>query len=98
MVAPTAETVKAVNDWLAQHNLSAEKASPAGELIRVTVPVQTANAWLSANFTEFEDTTTSQSLTGTLSYTVPDDVHPHVKFIYPTTQYVRCNSHSGSAF
>ena len=57
-------------------------------MLRISVPVSTANALLSANFTEFADKNSDTKLVRTLSYTVPDAVEEHVKFIFPTIQFV----------
>lgn len=87
-VAPTTESVQAVNSWLAQYNLTSESASPAGELLRINVPAHLANQIFAANFTEYNETTSATTQIGTLSYTIPSDVSDHITFAYPTTQYV----------
>ncbi|RPD54221.1 family S53 protease [Lentinus tigrinus ALCF2SS1-7] len=87
-VAPKTESVKAVTDWLSQHSIKAEVVSPSGDMLRINVPVSTANALLSANFTEFADKHSDTTLIRTLSYTIPEAVEQHVKFIFPTTQFI----------
>ena len=56
-------------------------------MLRINVPVSKANALLSANFMEFEDKKSGTTLVRTLSVMIPDDIEPHLQFIYPTTQY-----------
>lgn len=56
-------------------------------MLRVQVPVKMANALLGANYMEFRSESTSETLVRTLSYSVPDGIKEHLKFIYPTTQY-----------
>ncbi|KAI0331456.1 subtilisin-like protein [Cubamyces sp. BRFM 1775] len=87
-VVPKPESVRAVTAWLAQHNIDAEAASPSGDMIRINVPVSTANELLAANFTEFKDKDTGATLTRTLSVTIPEDVESHLQYIYPTTQFI----------
>ena len=80
--------MKVITDWLSKNNLKPRVVSPSGDMLRVSVPVGTANALLSANYTEFRDRVTDQRIVRTLSYSLPADVEEHLQFIYPTTQYV----------
>ncbi|KAI0753211.1 family S53 protease-like protein [Daedaleopsis nitida] len=86
-VAPKAESVKVVTDWLSKNNLKAEVISPSGDMLRVNISVKTANSLLSANYTEFMDKKTDKTIVRTLSYSLPADVEQHLHFIYPTTQF-----------
>ncbi|KAI0788230.1 subtilisin-like protein [Fomes fomentarius] len=86
-VAPTPESVKVITDWLSKTNIKPKVVSPSGDMLRVDVSVQAANALLAANYTEFEDQTTNQTIVRTLSYSLPADVQKHLQFIYPTTQF-----------
>ncbi|OSD07615.1 family S53 protease [Trametes coccinea BRFM310] len=87
-VAPKADSVKAVNDWLSQHGIHPEVISPSGDMLRIDVPVSKANSLLGANFTEFKDQQSGTTLVRTLSVTIPDDVDSHIQFLYPTTQFI----------
>ncbi|KAI0693673.1 family S53 protease [Cerioporus squamosus] len=87
-VAPKAESVKAVTDWLATHNVKPQVVSSSGDMLCIEIPVSTANSLLSVNFTQFLDQTTNATLIRTLSMTVPTDVQDHVRFIFPTTQFI----------
>ncbi|RPD54225.1 family S53 protease-like protein [Lentinus tigrinus ALCF2SS1-7] len=87
-VAPKPDSVKAVTDWLGQHNIHSQTVSPSGDMLRIDVPVSTANTLLAANFTVFKDQSSNVTLTRTLSVTIPDDVAPYLEFIYPTTQFI----------
>ncbi|RPD54237.1 family S53 protease [Lentinus tigrinus ALCF2SS1-7] len=87
-VAPKPDSVKAVTDWLTQHNIHAQVASPSGDMLRINIPVSEANDLLEANFTEFKDQNTGLTLTRTLSVSIPDEVAPHLQYIYPTTQFI----------
>ncbi|RPD69200.1 family S53 protease-like protein [Lentinus tigrinus ALCF2SS1-7] len=87
-VAPKPDSVKAVTDWLTQHSLRPEAVSPSGDMLRIDIPVSKANSLLGANFTEFKNKDSGTTLVRTLSVTIPDDLEPHLQFIYPTTQFI----------
>ncbi|KAI9064942.1 subtilisin-like protein [Trametes sanguinea] len=93
-VAPSADSVKAVNDWLAQHDIHPEVVSPSEDMLRIDIPVSTANTLLGANFTEFKDQRSGATLVRTLSVTIPDDVDSHLQFLYPTTQFITSGQQS----
>ncbi|KAI0752884.1 peptidase S8/S53 domain-containing protein [Daedaleopsis nitida] len=87
-VAPKPESVKVITDWLSKNNIKANVISPSGDMLRVNIPVKTANALLAANYTEFMDKRTDKTIVRTLSYSLPADVEEHVNFVYPTTQFI----------
>ncbi|RDX41878.1 family S53 protease [Lentinus brumalis] len=97
-VAPKPDSVKAVTDWLTQHSVHPEVVSSSGDMLRIEIPVSKANSLLGANYTEFEDKTSGTTLVRTLSISVPDDVEPHLKFIYPTTQFISATTREKSSF
>ena len=78
-----------VTDWLSGYDLVPQVASPAGDILRVDLPVTVANELLGANFTEYVHKDTNSTVIRTLDYTVPNNVLEHLRFIYPTNQYVR---------
>ncbi|KAI0693683.1 family S53 protease [Cerioporus squamosus] len=87
-VAPKPDSVKTVTDWLAQHSVHPEAVSPSGDMLRIDIPVSKANILLGANFTDFKDKDTGVTLTRALSISIPDNVAPHLEYIYPTTQFI----------
>ncbi len=87
-VAPKPESTKAVLAWLKKANISPDRTSPAGDMLRVSVPVKQANSLFNANYTEFLSHETSTTLVCTLSYSMPADVDKHLSSIYPTNQCV----------
>ncbi len=87
-VAPKPDSTKAVLAWLKKANIAPDRTSPAGDMLRVSVPVKQANALFDANYTAFLSHDTSTTLVRTLSYSVPADVDKHLSFIYPTNQCV----------
>ncbi|KAI0682339.1 subtilisin-like protein [Cerioporus squamosus] len=97
-VAPTEEGMAAVTSWLARHNITPATTSPSGETLRIQVPVGTANALLSAEYSEFVHKPSNSTTVRTLSYALPKDVENHVRFIYPTTQFHSPIRHRGPVF
>ncbi|KAI0696966.1 family S53 protease-like protein [Cerioporus squamosus] len=85
--APTAETVTAVKNWLAKHNLTAV-AGKSGNSLRVNVPVHQANTLLTANYTKYEHKATGTKVLRTLSYSLPAELEQHLSFVYPTIQFI----------
>ncbi|EED85603.1 predicted protein, partial [Postia placenta Mad-698-R] len=87
-VAPKQHSVAAVNSWLSAHGLNATALSPAGDWLRIEVPVAKANDMLAANFSVFSFTATGSTTVRALSYSVPSDLAEHIDLIHPTTAYV----------
>ena len=85
-MTPAPEAVQAVTSWLAKHNVTPQVISPAGDILRIHVPVATANALLSANYTAFVQEGTGATAHKTDVYAIPEAVQPHLAFVYPTTQ------------
>lgn len=88
LVVPSSESVSAVNDWLASHNLTSQAFSPAGDVRSVNLTVKQANSLLDASYSKFANQKTGSTTIRTLSYSIPADLKPHVNVAYPTTQYV----------
>ncbi|EPS93872.1 hypothetical protein FOMPIDRAFT_1135359 [Fomitopsis schrenkii] len=86
-VAPSNQTVATINKWLANHNLTANVISPAGDWLSLQVPVSQANDLFAANFSVFTHDTTGNQAVRTLSYSVPESLVDHLKVIYPTTTF-----------
>ncbi|TBU28788.1 family S53 protease-like protein [Dichomitus squalens] len=84
--APAPKTVQAVNAWLAQHNVTSQTISPSGDMLRIVVHVDTANALMNANYTLSLDSRTNSTVYTTSSYSIPAELQPHIAFVYPTTK------------
>ncbi|PIL32648.1 hypothetical protein GSI_05352 [Ganoderma sinense ZZ0214-1] len=84
-VAPAPETVQAVTGWLAQHNITANAASPSGDVLQMAVDVNTANALLNANYVASSHPDTGSTVYTTDSYSIPPELEEHLAFVYPTT-------------
>ena len=96
-VSPAGESVKVVTEWLAESGLKAEIVSPSGDMLRMNVSIKAANALLGANYTEYKIRDRNTTIVRTTSYTVPDNVREHLKFIHPTTQCVHTFIHLSHA-
>ncbi|KAJ3741833.1 subtilisin-like protein [Lentinula detonsa] len=85
--APTNETVNAVTEWLSSFNIISTPATPAGDWIKFTAPVKTANQLLNTQFSVFNHTGSGHTYVRTLGYSIPSDLQPHVKAVHPTTSF-----------
>ncbi|ETW78237.1 serine protease S53 [Heterobasidion irregulare TC 32-1] len=83
-VAPTAETVLAVDGWLSSNGLTSTKVSPAGDWISVSMTVEQANKLLDADFSTFTHLDTGKQAIRTLSYSIPIALQDHMSFVHPT--------------
>ncbi|OJT13754.1 Tripeptidyl-peptidase SED2 [Trametes pubescens] len=86
-VAPTSDTVIAVNSWLAENNLTATSISSAGDWLSVDVPVAKANGLFNTNFTLFKHTATGGETVRTLEYSLPGSLQGHVDLVHPTISF-----------
>ncbi|KAA1471817.1 family S53 protease [Dentipellis sp. KUC8613] len=86
-VAPSPDTVLAVNAWLSSHNLTSTTISPAGDWLRVQTTVEQANSLLDAKYTTFTHQNTGKKTIRTLSYSIPASLNDHVNLVYPTTMF-----------
>ncbi|KAJ7725339.1 family S53 protease-like protein [Mycena metata] len=84
---PTAESLSAVTAWLASHGLKATVTSPYGEWLSVDVTVEQANEMLNANYETFTHIESGKQLVRTLSYSLPEDLLPHIEALHPTTGF-----------
>ena len=54
--------------------------------MQVEMPVGQANEMLGANYSTYVHDATNTAMLRTLSYSLPERLHDHIAFIYPTTQ------------
>ncbi|KAF8268733.1 peptidase S8/S53 domain-containing protein [Lactarius quietus] len=88
LVAPHPHTLKLVHAWLERHGVpsSSISTSHGGNWLTLTsVPVSKLNDLLSASYQYFLHAETNETIIRTLSYTLPEVLHPHVRTIVPTT-------------
>lgn len=87
LVAPSTETVSAVEEWLQQAGINATKATAAGDWLSIAVPVSKANELLDADFNVYTHTVTGQQVIRTMRYSVPPELEGHLDFVYPTVSF-----------
>ena len=87
-VAPKAESVSAVNQWLSENGLSAAPLTSAGDWLTLEVPVSKANEVFDANFSVFTHSASGQQTIRTLSYSIPTDLVGHLDLVHPTVTFV----------
>jgi tripeptidyl-peptidase I len=88
LIAPHPHTLKLVRAWLEYHGVSSSAISTShgGNWLTVrSVPVSKANNILSASYQYFLQAETNETIIRTLSYALPEVLHPHVQTIVPTT-------------
>lgn len=87
-VAPSTDTVNAVNEWLSSQGVQATTLSPAGDWLSLSVDVDKANQMFDADFSVFTHESTGEQTIRTLSYSVPAALKDHVELVHPTVAYV----------
>ncbi|KAI0675069.1 family S53 protease [Trametes maxima] len=86
-VAPSPESVAAVNAWFAENGIEAKTISPAGDWLSFSIPVDKANELLDADFGVFTHEETGQTSIRTLAYSIPADLKGHVDLVHPTVTF-----------
>ncbi|KAJ7493844.1 family S53 protease [Mycena latifolia] len=87
-VKPTQESLSAVSEWLAEHDITAKSISPAGDVLQITLPISKANTLLSTQFSAFKHIASGKTNIRTLAYSVPVSLQAHIQFIHPTVAFV----------
>lgn len=57
-------------------------------MVTIQLSAAKANSLLNANFTTYVHEASNTTMVRTLAYSIPDAVHDHVAFVYPTTQFI----------
>ncbi|KAH8078042.1 family S53 protease-like protein [Cristinia sonorae] len=86
-VAPKPETVAAVNEWLSENGLTAQKLTTAGNWISFEVPVSKANELLNTQFAVFKHEDSGEESVRTLEYSIPANLVGHVNLVHPTITF-----------
>ena len=81
---PTQETTDAVNAWLSAHNITTQKTTPAGNLLKFSATVAQANQLLDTQFSTFTHEESGVTSVRTLAYSIPADLVGHVEMVHPT--------------
>ncbi|KAF9014524.1 subtilisin-like protein [Hymenopellis radicata] len=87
LAAPHAESVKAVESWLAHHGVSPESVSLREAWIVVPVTVAQAEAMLDTTYAVFFHPESASSVLRTMSYSLPAELDAHIDVMAPTTHF-----------
>ncbi|KAJ7465954.1 tripeptidyl peptidase A [Mycena latifolia] len=85
--APSNETLHIVDALLTEYNTSSVKWSSSQDSVSAVFSVAAAEELLSARFGVFQHTTSRHRIVRTLSYSLPEDLLPHIDFVHPTTAF-----------
>ncbi|KAI9066614.1 family S53 protease [Trametes sanguinea] len=96
-VAPKADSVAAVNLWLAEHDINATTLTAAGDWLSFSATVKQASELLDADFAVFTHEETGETFIRALLYGIPADLTGHIELVHPTLQ-VLDPRRSGSVF
>ncbi|TFY65280.1 hypothetical protein EVJ58_g2064 [Rhodofomes roseus] len=86
-MAPTIESISAVNAWLSENGLQSKVISAAGDWLSVPMPVSTANDLLGADFSIFTHSASGKQAVRTLAYSIPTDLTDHLALVHPTVSF-----------
>ncbi|TFY66956.1 hypothetical protein EVG20_g4128 [Dentipellis fragilis] len=87
LIAPSPDSVSALDSWLSSLNLTSQAYSPAGDVRSVSLTVKQANQLLDAEYATFVDQKSGVKAVRTLSYSIPVDLKEHIDVVYPTTSF-----------
>ncbi|KAI0781617.1 tripeptidyl peptidase A [Irpex lacteus] len=91
LVQPHEETVSTVENWLVRHGIDVNKTvqrSPAGDWLKLMVPVTLAERMLSTKYHVWEHSDGTR-IVRTTQYSLPANLHSHIDFVQPTTIFSR---------
>ncbi|CCM03035.1 uncharacterized protein FIBRA_05152 [Fibroporia radiculosa] len=86
-LAPTQESLMAVNEWLAENDINATTINSAGNWLAISVPVSQANDMFDADFSIFTYSGSKQQSIRTLSYSIPSNLKGHLDLVHPTVTF-----------
>jgi tripeptidyl-peptidase-1 len=87
-MAPKVESVTAVKQWLAAHNLTALPLG-YGDWFGLETTVAKASVLFAANFSVFEHAGTGAKQVRTLEYSIPASLKGHLEVAHPLTRCVK---------
>ncbi|KAI0080806.1 tripeptidyl peptidase A [Panus rudis PR-1116 ss-1] len=87
LVAPDSMSVESVTEWLASHGVTNLNRSPAGDWIKVHIPVSLAEEMLDTEYHIWVHAETGKTVIRTTAYSLPESLHSHVELVHPTTYF-----------
>ncbi|KAJ7457795.1 family S53 protease-like protein [Mycena latifolia] len=91
-VQPSQETVSTFNAFASANGLKPTVISPNGDWVSITLPVSQANKLFAAQFEVFAHPSMTETVTRTLSVSLPSELVGHVDVLHPTTEFVEPNA------
>ncbi|KAJ7508940.1 family S53 protease-like protein [Mycena galericulata] len=91
-VQPSSDTVAAFNSFASTNGLKPTVISPNGDWVSITLPVSQANDLFAAQFETFTHPAMTDTITRTLSVSLPSELVGHVDVIHPTTEFTEPNA------
>ncbi|KAJ7639487.1 family S53 protease [Roridomyces roridus] len=86
-LAPSADAVSAVQEWLSSKGLVGKVSAGTGDWLSVSVNVSTANELLSAKYETFQHIESGKTYNRALSYSLPSEVASLIDHIHPTVVF-----------
>ncbi|KAJ6503574.1 subtilisin-like protein [Mycena sanguinolenta] len=85
-VKPGADSVSAVTEWLPS-GASPTPFTPAGDIVKVSLTVEQAEALLNTAFGTYKYSPTGQEMIRAMSYSLPSTMQQHILFVHPITAF-----------
>ncbi|KAJ7445016.1 subtilisin-like protein [Mycena galericulata] len=95
-IKPSSATTSAFNKFASAHGLNATVISPHEDWVSITLSVSQANDLFAARFEVYSHPSMSDTITRTLSVSLPPELVGHVQVIHPTTAFVKPGGRMGS--
>lgn len=89
LVAPSQDTVEAVNNWLTSNGIDPSNCqrSEAGDWLYVHLPLRKVESMLQAKYHTFAYEETGETIIRSLSWSLPTSLQAHIEVIAPTTSF-----------
>ncbi|KAF7346645.1 Family S53 protease-like protein [Mycena sanguinolenta] len=90
-VGPSNETLAAFNSFATANDLKPTVISPNGDWLSLAMTVSQANDLFGAQFEKFSHASLTESITRTLTISLPSELIGHVDVVHPTTSFAGRN-------
>ncbi len=101
LVAPHPDSVEAVESWLSFHGVNPDDSSfrsSSGSWITVPMTVSQAERMLGAEYGVYYHAESDSYVVRTLGYSLPRELHDHIKVMSPTTYFGTVKSMKTASF
>ncbi|KAJ7068686.1 tripeptidyl peptidase A [Mycena amicta] len=88
LIAPSVESVEAVNEWLSSHGIQDSDIvrSSAGDWLTIRLPVAHVEKMLDTKYHIWKHRS-GEYIVRTTSYSLPEHLHEHIELVQPTTMF-----------